>query len=78
MMNDTTILRSMETKPEQQMETTSAWRIERNHKMHFRVVRDTPEGKEVLRSASGRDSSFRTYRGALRACAPLNVERKTS
>jgi hypothetical protein len=46
---------------------TTEWRIERNHKMHFCVVRDTLEGREVLKSASDRDSSFKTIAGAQRA-----------
>jgi hypothetical protein len=43
------------------------WSIQRNHKLHFRVVRTGPDGFEVLRSASGRESSFKTIRGAVRA-----------
>lgn len=50
------------------------WRVERNHKMHFCVVRDTKEGREVLKSASGRDSSFKTSAGARRACDRANRE----
>ena len=53
---------------------TTDWRIERNHKMQFCVVRDTPEGREVLKSASGKDSSFKTSAGARRARDRANRE----
>jgi len=58
------------------METTQTppqWRIERNAKMQFCVVRDTSEGKEWRTSASGKPSSFKTWRGALHA---LNQAKK--
>lgn len=45
----------------------NAWRIERNHKMQFCVVRDTPAGHEYVSSASGKPSSFKTFEGALKA-----------
>ena len=47
--------------------TTGAWRTERNHKMHFCVARDVAGEKEVLKSASGKASSFRTWAAAERA-----------
>lgn len=56
--------------------TSSRWRIVRNHKAHFAIVRDTPEGREVHRSASGREASFRTYAGAQRQCRRLNKQRE--
>jgi hypothetical protein len=49
------------------MNTETAWKIERNHKMHFCVARNTPEGKEFVTSASGKPSSFKTWAGAERA-----------
>lgn len=50
------------------------WHIVRNNKLQFAVVRDTPEeGREVLRSASGKPSSFKTWAGASRACKALNL-----
>lgn len=52
--------------------TPSAWRIERNHKMQFAVVRTTADGREVLTSASGRARSFKTYAAAVRACDAAN------
>lgn len=56
------------------MPAFSSWRVERNHKMHFCVVRDTPEGREALKSASGKDSSFKTAAGARRARDRANRE----
>jgi hypothetical protein len=50
------------------------WKVERNHKLHFRVARKGPEGFEVLRSASGRESSFKTFAGAKRACDRANKD----
>jgi hypothetical protein len=59
--------------------TITPWRVERNHKMHFRVARTGPDGFEVLRSPSGRESSFKTSAGARRArdwanCAEMERE----
>ena len=51
---------------------TTAWRIERNSKMQFAVVREANGTHEVLCSASGRPSSFKTWAGAQRACAAAN------
>lgn len=51
----------------------AAWRIERNTKMQFCVVRDTPEGKEFQLSAGGRPSSFKTWRAAEHIKRRLNV-----
>lgn len=53
-------------------EQATQWRIARNEKMLFCVVRDTPEGREYLRSASGKPSSFKTWAGAQRACKAAN------
>jgi hypothetical protein len=50
------------------------WRIERNHKMHFYVVRDTQWLKEYVTSASGRPSSFKTWAGAQRAMRRAEAE----
>lgn len=48
------------------------WRIERNDKMQFRIVRGNAEiGVEALCSASGRPSSFKTWPGAQRALKAL-------
>ncbi len=44
-----------------------AWRIERNHKLQFCVVRDTEDGREFVTSAGGKPSSFKTWAGAQRA-----------
>jgi hypothetical protein len=45
----------------------TAWRIERDNKLFFRVVRTLEDGPEFIRSASGKVSSFRTYAAAQRA-----------
>lgn len=50
----------------------SQWRIERNQKHHFAVVRDMPEGKEFRCSASGKPSSFKTWAGAQYALRELS------
>jgi hypothetical protein len=55
----------MKAAAESQQQT--AWRIERDAKLFFRVVRSLEDGPEFVRSASGRVSSFRTYRAAQRA-----------
>lgn len=47
------------------------WRIERDAKLFFCVVRNGEEGREFVRSASGRVSSFRTYKAAQRARAAI-------
>jgi hypothetical protein len=51
--------------------TPTPWRIERDAKMFFCVVRDGDDGREYVRSASGRVSSFRTYKAAVRARAAI-------
>lgn len=54
---------------------STPWRVERNHKMHFRVVRMNEDGVlEVLQGASWRDRSFDTRAGADRACRKANRE----
>lgn len=53
---------------------TNEWKVERNHKMQFRVARNDQNGFEVLRSPSGRESSFKTAAGARRACNRANRE----
>jgi hypothetical protein len=48
--------------------TNTEWRIEREPvKLFFCVVRDGEDGKEYVRSASGRASIFKTYKAAQRA-----------
>jgi hypothetical protein len=45
----------------------SLWRIERNRKEQFCVVRDTEDGRDYVTSANGKPSSFKTFDGARRA-----------
>lgn len=56
-----------EAQPIEAQPTPGQWRIERNHKMQFCVVRDTSDGPEYVSGASGKPSSFKTYAGALKA-----------
>ncbi len=51
----------------QQQQQATDWRIERDNKMFFRVVRTLEDGPEFIRSASGKVSSFKTYEAAKRA-----------
>jgi len=55
----------------------SKWRVERDHKRNFRVERKGPSGLEVARSASGRESSFKTYSAAVRRAKRLNEDAAT-
>lgn len=54
---------------------STPWRVERNHKMQFCVARKDEDGeREVLRSASGRESCFKTWAGAQYAMRKANRE----
>jgi hypothetical protein len=48
------------------------WRIGRNHKMQFSVFREAEGEREFRCSASGKETSFRTWAGASRAAWRLN------
>lgn len=51
------------------------WRIGRNHKLQFCVLRDLPKGgTEYRTSASGKASSFKTWSGADRVHKALVKE----
>lgn len=52
------------------------WRIERNEKLQLRVVRDAPQGREVRRSAGGKESSFKTWAAASRCMRRLNEDER--
>lgn len=52
----------------------SPWRIERNAKMQFCVVRDTADGREFRQAPSGKASSFKTWAAASRVMRSLNHE----
>lgn len=51
--------------------TPGLWRIERDAKMFFRVARDGAEGRDFVLSASGKVSSFKTWKAAERARAAI-------